>query len=849
VSTPIRLQYLELKGKHPDSILFFRLGDFYETFDEDAKLVSKALGIVLTSKPMGKGIRVPLAGVPHHSMERHVGRLVELGYRVAICEQMADPSTSKGLVPRDVVRIVTAGTITNEAVLMRDSPSYLAVLVEYEDIIGFVVADIATGEIRFSDVNQSMVEIDSFVPAELLVEDVSIVPTSADSVVVVRPAIHFSIAQKIVHTQFGEIAQKTFGENSAVTIALAQLIRYLEEVYPAALGALQRLRPLSSSTVLNIDHRTLANLDVLPKDGKHSLFGVLNQTSTAMGARLLRQWLMRPLREPELLSERHDAVEWCFINQIKRAQLINLLKQVDDLSRICGRIGTRSVSPRDLNSLRKGLLIASKMIPYLEGSSVPLLFRDAMSSLESGLFMLATLQDILVLDPPSGFEDGGVIASGYNSELDVLRFDVNEARSFLASLEAREQERTGIKSLKVGQNKNFGYYLEVSTANIEKVPENFQRRQTLVGGERYVTEELKRHEVRLVTALDSLVSREKEIFEELINHLQGSLEELQGISETLATIDVVLALGEVAVLKDYVRPRCVQNADLMITTGRHPIVEVTQPSGSFVANDCFFVGQKRILVLTGPNMSGKSTYLRQVALIVLMAQIGSFVPAKQATLPFFDRIFTRIGAQDDLAAGQSTFMVEMLETAQILHQSTPDSLVILDEVGRGTSTFDGLAIAHAVLESLNERLGGSPITLFATHYHELTVVADELISAENAHVSVQGDGEEVVFEHRIQPGPSDQSYGVHVARLAGLPNSVISRAETLLVQLEKSPKDYQVQSELFRTELGDLELQSNFQSELEEEISALDIDVLTPLDALNLLSDFHQKVRKKELER
>lgn len=849
MSTPIRLQYLELKGKHPDSILFFRLGDFYETFDEDAKLVSKALGIVLTSKPMGKGIRVPLAGVPHHSMERHVGRLVELGYRVAICEQMADPSTSKGLVPRDVVRIVTAGTITNEAVLMRDSPSYLAVLVEYEDIIGFVVADIATGEIRFSDVNQSMVEIDSFVPAELLVEDVSIVPTSADSVVVVRPAMHFSIAQKIVHTQFGEIAQKTFGENSAVTIALAQLIRYLEEVYPAALGALQRLRPLSSSTVLNIDHRTLANLDVLPKDGKHSLFGVLNQTSTAMGARLLRQWLMRPLREPELLSERHDAVEWCFINQIKRAQLINLLKQVDDLSRICGRIGTRSVSPRDLNSLRKGLLIASKMIPYLEGSSVPLLFRDAMSSLESGLFMLATLQDILVLDPPSGFEDGGVIASGYNSELDVLRFDVNEARSFLASLEAREQERTGIKSLKVGQNKNFGYYLEVSTANIEKVPENFQRRQTLVGGERYVTEELKRHEVRLVTALDSLVSREKEIFEELINHLQGSLEELQGISETLATIDVVLALGEVAVLKDYVRPRCVQNADLMITTGRHPIVEVTQPSGSFVANDCFFVGQKRILVLTGPNMSGKSTYLRQVALIVLMAQIGSFVPAKQATLPFFDRIFTRIGAQDDLAAGQSTFMVEMLETAQILHQSTPDSLVILDEVGRGTSTFDGLAIAHAVLESLNERLGGSPITLFATHYHELTVVADELISAENAHVSVQGDGEEVVFEHRIQPGPSDQSYGVHVARLAGLPNSVISRAETLLVQLEKSPKDYQVQSELFRTELGDLELQSNFQSELEEEISALDIDVLTPLDALNLLSDFHQKVRKKELER
>ena len=849
MSTPIRLQYLELKEKHPDSILFFRLGDFYETFDEDAKLVSKALGIVLTSKPMGKGIRVPLAGVPHHSMERHVGRLVELGYRVAICEQMADPSTVKGLVPRDVVRIVTAGTITNEAVLMRDSPSYLAVLVEHEDITGFVVADIATGEIRFSDVNQSMVEIDSFVPAELLVEDVSIVPTSADSVVVVRPAMHFSIAQKIVHTQFGEIAQKTFGENSAVTIALAQLIRYLEEVYPAALGALQRLRPLSSSTILNIDHRTLANLDVLPKDGKHSLFGVLNQTSTAMGARLLRQWLMRPLREPELLSERHDAVEWCFSNQIKRAQLINLLKQVDDLSRICGRIGTRSASPRDLNSLRKGLLIASKMIPYLEDSSVPLLFRDAMSSLESGLVMLAMLQDILVLDPPSSFEDGGVIASGHNSELDVLRFDVNEARSFLASLEAREQERTGIKSLKVGQNKNFGYYLEVSTANIEKVPENFQRRQTLVGGERYVTEELKRHEVRLVTALDSLVSREKEIFEELVNHLQGSLEELQGISETLATIDVVLALAEVAVLKDYVRPRCVQNADLMITTGRHPIVEVTQPSGSFVANDCFFVDQKRILVLTGPNMSGKSTYLRQVALIVLMAQIGSFVPAKQATLPFFDRIFTRIGAQDDLAAGQSTFMVEMLETAQILHQSTSASLVILDEVGRGTSTFDGLAIAHAVLESLNERLGGSPITLFATHYHELTVVADELISAENAHVSVQGDGEEVVFEHRIQPGPSDQSYGVHVARLAGLPNSVISRAETLLDQLEKSPKDYHVQSELFRTELVGLELQSNLQSELEEEISALDIDVLTPLDALNLLSDLHQRVRKKELER
>ena len=842
MSTPIRQQYLALKEKHQDSILFFRLGDFYETFDEDAELVSNALGIVLTSKPMGKGIRVPLAGVPFHSMETHVGKLVELGHKVAICEQMADPSSVKGLVPRDVVRIVTAGTITNEAALLRDRPSYLAVLLERDSNVGFVVADIATGDVRFSEIDQVALEISSFNPAELLVEEESIAPPGFASVLVPRPVIHFAVAQKIVAKQFGKIALEIISGNQAVTVALGQLIRYLEEVYPASLGALQRIRPLASDTILGIDRRTLTNLDVLPSENKHSLYAVLNKTSTAMGARLLRQWLTRPLRDAKLLAERHDSVEWAFNNQIKRAQLISLLKQVDDLARICGRVGAGAVSPKDLSSLRKGLLVACKVVPHLEEPLSPKLLSNLVSVLNDANIPLSKLEKILITDPPSNFDEGGVIADGYDSELDALRFDVTEARGFLANLEVKEQERTGIKNLKVGQNKIYGYYLEVSASNINKVPKDFQRRQTLVGGERYVTEELKLHEARLITALDRLVSREKEIFEKLVVFLKDSLEDLQGISEALATIDVVLSLAEIAVIKGYVRPVCSEGTDLMIERGRHPVVEDIQSVGSFISNDCFFVEKKRILVLTGPNMSGKSTYLRQVALIALMAQMGSFVPAEHAELPFIDRIFTRIGAQDDLAAGQSTFMVEMLETAQILHQATSRSLVILDEVGRGTSTFDGLAIAHAVLESLHEHPGGAPITLFATHYHELTTVADSLANAENAHVTVQDEGQEIVFEHRISPGPSDRSYGVHVAKLAGLPNEVIARAEILLSQLESLPKKIPVQSELFRSELEKFELLRTKDSHLEQELNSLDINLLTPLEALNKLSELQKKV-------
>lgn len=846
MSTPIRRQYLELKEKHQDSILFFRLGDFYETFDEDAELVSNALGIVLTSKPMGKGIRVPLAGVPFHSMETHVGKLVALGYKVAICEQMAEPSSVKGLVPRDVVRIVTAGTITNEAALLRDRPSYLAALLERDSNVGFVVADIATGDVRFSEIDQAALEISSFNPAELLVEEESIAPPGCDSVLVPRPVIHFAVAQKIVAKQFGEIALEIISGNQAVTVALGQLIRYLEEVYPASLGALQRIRPLASDTILGIDRRTLTNLDVFPRENKHSLFAVLNKTSTAMGARLLRQWLMRPLRDAKLLAERHDSVEWAFNNQIKRAQLISLLKQVDDLARICGRVGAGSVSPKDLSSLRKGLLVACKVVPHLEDSLSPKFLKNLVSFLNDANIPLSKLEKILITDPPSNFDEGGVVADGYDSELDALRFDVTEARGFLANLEVKEQERTGIKNLKVGQNKIYGYYLEVSASNINKVPKDYQRRQTLVGGERYVTEELKLHEARLITALDLLVSREKEIFEKLVVFLKDSLEDLQGVSEALATIDVVLSLAEIAVIKGYVRPVCIEGTELMIERGRHPVVEDIQPVGSFVSNDCFFVEQKRILVLTGPNMSGKSTYLRQVALIVLMAQMGSFVPAEHAELPFVDRIFTRIGAQDDLAAGQSTFMVEMLETAQILHQATSSSLVILDEVGRGTSTFDGLAIAHAVLESLHEHPGGAPITLFATHYHELTTVADSLANAENAHVTVQDEGQEIVFEHRISPGPSDRSYGVHVAQLAGLPNEVIARAEILLSQLESLPQKIPVQSELFRSELEKSKLLKTKDSHLAQELNSLDINLLTPLEALNKLSELQKKVSDRE---
>ena len=841
MSTPIRLQYLELKQRYPDTVLFFRLGDFYETFDEDARLVSDELQITLTSKPMGKDLRVPLAGVPYHSIDGHVAKLVGRGYRVAICEQMADPSEVKGLVPRDVVRVVTAGTVTSESSLDAAAPNYLGALARRGGAVALALADITTGEVRLASGPEAEAELFRSAPSELLVEDLADQPDGFAGVAVARPQLSETAAGAELARQFGDHAAENLGGGAAGTAALAHVLLYLRETYAAALGTLQRVRQITPAGVLTVDQRTLRNLDVLPQLGRASLLGVLDRSKSPMGSRLLRQWLTHPLREAEGIGARHDAVGWAVAQPLERERGQLVLRGMPDIGRILGKVGARSATPRDLAALRDGLRATLDLGARLPREGLPPLLEESLHGLAAASEALITLDAALDDDPPAAFDEGGVIRPGFSPEIDSLRGLTRDARGYLLGLERLERERTGIKTLKVGHNKVFGYYIEISAANAGLVPDHYQRRQTLVGAERYVTEELKEHESRLVGARDRLVDLEKQAFSQLVESLAANLASLQLVAEAIALIDLVLGLGEAAAERAYVRPTFDADA-LEIVGGRHPVVEAALGAGRVVPNDCTLDAECQVLILTGPNMSGKSTFLRQVALIALMAQAGSFVPAAAARLPLFDRIFTRIGAQDDLAAGQSTFMVEMVETAQILHQATPQSLVVLDEVGRGTSTFDGMAIARSVVEFLHNRKEVAARTLFATHYHELTALEAVLPRVRTAHVSVHEDGANVVFEHRIVPGPSDRSYGIHVARLAGLPGAVVSRAEHLLQELETargatpgSPAGNghaPVQPSLF-----------GGPSAVEETLARLDIDGMTPIEAIQKLYELRAAAR------
>ncbi|QFG04073.1 DNA mismatch repair protein MutS [Tepidiforma bonchosmolovskayae] len=853
MSTPIRQQYLDLRKRYPGTILFFRLGDFYETFDDDAKLVAQELQITLTSKPMGKDLRVPLAGVPYHSIDQHVAKLVARGYRVAICEQLADPSEVKGLVPRDVVRIVTAGTVTSEASLEAGRANYLGALVHRGRDAALALADVTTGEVRLVPGDAAAVELGRSPVAELLVEDLADAAGAAMPVVL-RPLLSDMAVDAALAEQFGEHAREALVPGPAAAAALAHLLAYLRETFPAALGSLQRIRAESGADELLVDERTLRNLDVFPGPGRtSSLLAVIDRCRTAMGTRLLRHWLAHPLRDPARLAERHDAVGWAAANPIERERVRSVLRAIPDLARLAGRVGARTATPRDLAALRDGLRAVLDLGALLSSCGLPPLLEGALRGLSGAAEPLATLDAALAEDPPAAFDDGGVIRPGFSPEIDSLHALTRDARSFLLGLERLERERTGIKSLKVGHNKVFGYYIEVSAANVALVPPHYQRRQTLVGAERYVTEELKEHEARLVGARERLVELERQAFASLLETLAAGLAALQSVADAVALVDVVLALGEVAADQGYTRPVFTEG-DLVIRGGRHPVVEAAVGPGRFVPNDCVLDSETQILVVTGPNMSGKSTFLRQVALIALMAQAGSFVPAAEARLPLFDRIFSRIGAHDDLAAGQSTFMVEMVETAQILHRATPQSLVILDEVGRGTSTYDGMAIARSVIEFLHNRKEGAARTLFATHYHELTALEGILPRVRNAHVAVREEGAEIVFEHRVVPGPADRSYGIHVARLAGLPRAVVARAEHLLAELE-AERAAHGRSSAAHARNGSAP-EPAFQpplfggpSPVEAALAALDVDGMTPIEAIQKLYELRAMVLQQRVPR
>jgi len=850
--TPMRRQYLEVKRRYPQAIVLFRLGDFYEAFDEDAHLVARELGIALTSRPVGKGKRVPLAGIPHHALEGYVARLIARGYKVAICEQLEAPGRGKKLLARDVVRVITPGTVVEEAMLEGRANNYLAAVVQEGEEAGLAYADISTGEFACAQLPASMLaaELERLGPAELLAPEGwegqagCAVTRSAPSATEREEAV----ARLLEHFQAPGLDALGLEGKALAAQAAGLLLRYVEENAPAALQNLSRLQAYSASSYMVLDAATRRNLEVfrpLSGEGGPSLVSVLDFTRTPMGARLLRRWLGQPLVEVDAIRRRQDCVDLFFSSAVRRGRVAQALSRFPDVERILGRVTSRRAGPRDLAALARALDAVPQLREALDCDLDRLppglrpLLEDLIARLRPCAAVRHLLARALVDDPPPNLDEGGVIRPGFSQELDEARALATDARHLLADLERRERETTGIRTIKLGYNKVFGYYLEVSKANLHLVPAHYERRQTLVGGERFVTPELKELEYKILQAKERQEELEREIFHQLCAQVAAEAPRILETAAAVAEVDVYCALAEAAARYGYVRPLVDEGRRIHIKEGRHPVVERVLGEGRFVPNDAELSNDEaQIIVLTGPNMAGKSTYLRQVALIVLMAQVGSFVPAREAHIGVVDRIFTRIGAMDEIAAGRSTFMVEMVETAAILHNATPRSLLLFDEIGRGTSTYDGLAIARAVVEFLHNHPQVAAKTLFATHYHELTELASFLPRVRNYHVAVAEEEGRIVFLYRVMPGGADRSYGVHVAQLAGLPRLVVVRARQLLEELEARSDRRPRQPQALQLPLmapG---------AEVAQEVAALDLDSMTPLQALTKLYELRERARR-----
>jgi len=893
--TPVYQQYRRLKQQYPDCILFFQLGDFYETFEEDARIVSQVCDVVLTSREFGKGHRLPLAGVPVRSAEPYISKLVEAGYKVAICQQTSSTGRpGRQLFDREVVRVVTAGTLLEAGLLEAKANNYIAAVVfeagtRDEPPAGLAYADISTGEFAATQDRLATItaELARIAPAEVLVPEGLDLPEPGGLRVTTLEewSFGFDAAEETLKSYYevGSLAGFGLADKPLAVRAAGGLLKYLKETQRGALGRLRPLKSYSPQDYMVLDPQTRRNLEIFrgarSGSSRESLLSVLDLTRTPMGGRLLRAWLGQPRTDLPTLQARLDGVEAFFGRTGLRREVTQLLGKVGDLERSVYRIGAGLAGPREVAGLRSGLEVVPKIRAAL-GAAGP---DETLGRLAAGLDEVPELIDLLrralVDDPPAQVADGGFVRPGFSAELDELHRAARQGRQFLAGLERAERERTGIKSLRVGYNKVFGYYLEVTHAALNQpfgggphaapaafgqgtlfdaleaggcgcrtVREHLERclgyirKQTLVGAERYISPELKEYESLILNAQERSLEIERQVFNELCQAVAAAAPRVLRTAQALAEIDVYAALAEVAVRRNYVRPELDEGDRVEIIGGRHPVVEALLPDRPFVPNDTFLDNKTdQILLITGPNMAGKSTYLRQVALIVLMAQVGSFVPAERARIGLVDRIFSRIGAQDEIATGQSTFMVEMMETALILRHATPRSLVILDEVGRGTSTYDGLAIARAVVEKLHNDPALGCKTLFATHYHELTALAGELGRVKNYRMEVLEEGERVVFLYRVVPGGADRSYGLHVARLAGIPPEVVARARAFLLELEASgrgslgppagagPED--------RPAL-DPEL-----AELLREVCGLDLMTMTPIEALNRLYALQQRLQ------
>ena len=864
--TPMMKQYLEIKRDNPDSILFFRLGDFYEMFADDAKLASRELDLTLTSRDHGKHQKpaeeqIPMCGIPYHASEAYIARLIAKGYKVAICEQMEDPATAKGLVKRDIIRVVTPGTVMDAACLEDKASNFLCGIYIDERCAGAAFCDITTGKAHLTGftgkerVEHVVNELGRFSPAEAVVNDGAAAEKSLTDALREKfrcrveksgeGRFRLAEAEKNIRRQFGEETLAALPKsNPAAAMALGGLLNYLYETQKTDLSHINDLDYYEQGAFMELDLTARRNLELTEtlrsKEKKGTLLWVLDKTRTPMGGRMLRSWLERPLLTVTAICKRSAAVAALVEDTVAREELTAALTGLGDMERLMGRIVYGTAGGRDMASLRSAMerlpAIRAQLERFQDRRLAELL--EALDPLED---LAAQIADAICDQPPFSVREGGFIRDGYNAEVDRLRQILTGGKGIIAQMEAQEKEKTGIRTLKIGFNKVFGYYIEVSKSFADQVPDTYIRKQTLVNGERYITQELKDLEHEILTASDRVTALEYELFTALRQAITAQSERVQRTAAAVAEVDALVSLAAVAVRNHYCRPTVDESGVLEIHQGRHPVVEQMLRDSLFVPNDTFMGAREdRVAIITGPNMAGKSTYMRQVALIVLMAQIGSFVPAASARIGVVDRIFTRIGASDDLSAGQSTFMVEMTEVADILRHATKHSLLILDEIGRGTSTFDGMSIARAVLEYCADRKLLGAKTLFATHYHELTELENTLPGAVNYNIAVKARGDEIVFLRKILPGGADRSYGIEVASLAGLPDKVIQRAKTVLRELEE---ENGVQYVAARKEDDQVSLTAIGEGEVLDALRRCQPDTLTPIEAMSLIYEWKQKLK------
>ena len=866
--TPLMAQFFKIKEANPDTILLFRVGDFFETFDEDAKTASKVLGITLTKRANGAAGEVPLAGFPHHAIDTYLPKLIRAGFRVAVCEQMENPKFAKGIVKREVVEVVTPGVTLSDKLLDHKKNNYLLAFYIKNEIAGISFADISTGEFYAYEVIESDLpqQIESINPSEVLIQKkdkdylIPLINKISSSVCVTKIddwIFNYEYANELLLMQFKTVNLKGFGVDhlNEGIIAGGVILSYLQETQKSNLAHLNSISLYSYSDYMILDASTRRNLEITftMQDGgrEGSLVSILDKTNTAMGGRLMKKWVSRPLRDKESIEKRQDSVEELLKEKSVREKLITELKEIGDLERIIARISTGRANPREVVALKSSLKKIPSIIELLKKLKV-----QTLSSIKENLNPLEELVDKIqssIIDfPPASINDGGIIRSGHSEELDELRDIEFHGKDWIAKLQKTEREKTGIPSLKVSYNRVFGYYIGISNVHKNKIPESYIRKQTLVNSERYITPELKEYEDKILTAEEKIFELESQLFNEVRLMAASEVSAIQQNAKNIAMLDCFISFAVCAETYKYIKPKISDDTRLNIINGRHPVVEQILPPGDkFTPNDCAMDNDNcQIVILTGPNMAGKSVFLRQAGLIVLMAQMGSFIPAESAEIGIVDRVFTRVGASDNIAAGESTFLVEMQEAANILNNATPKSLILLDEIGRGTSTFDGISIAWAITEYIHENEDVAAKTIFATHYHELNEMAEIYPRIKNYKVEVREYDDKVIFLHKVNPGRADHSYGIQVGQMAGLPKFVTNRAKEVLTNLEsKELTPYEVKKEKLKN-LNKIDNQMNMfefkDDKLRDELRDLEIDKITPVEALNKLNELKKKVKNEK---